>query len=374
MAVPSTNPMQTPNEDANKFGYLRRSTLSLDERLERCLSVGEECIHIDELRALLASKDHPVCYDGFEPSGRMHIAQGIMKAAYVNKLTSCGCLFLFWVADWFALMNNKLSANLERIRVTGEYYIEIWKALGMDMTNVRFLWASDEIEKNPNEYWAYVMAIARTNTLARLKRCSTIMGRAETADNHPMANVLYPCMQCADVFFLKADICQLGIDQRKVNMLAREYCDEIGRKPKPVILSHIMLPGLKEDQMKMSKSDPDSAVFMEDTEEEIRKKIQKAFCPPKIVDENPCIIYVEKLVFEVFNNMEIERAAENGGPIRFATAAELKSCYVKGGLHPADLKEALIKYLNKMIAPVRQHFAEDVRAQQVLAAMQNHIP
>jgi tyrosyl-tRNA synthetase len=36
----------------------------------------------------------------------------------------------------------------------------------------------------------------------------------------------------------QADICQLGMDQRKVNMLAREYCDDIKRKLKPVILSH----------------------------------------------------------------------------------------------------------------------------------------
>jgi len=45
-------------------------------------------------------------------------------------------------------------------------------------------------------------------------------------------------MQCTDIFFLEADICQLGLDQRKVNMLAREYCDKIARKEKPVILSH----------------------------------------------------------------------------------------------------------------------------------------
>lgn len=72
--------------------------------------------------------------------------------------------------------------------------------------------------------------------------------------------------QCADIFFLQADICQLGMDQRKVNMLAREYCDEIKRKHKPVILSHHMLPGLLEGQEKMSKTNPDSAIFMEDSE------------------------------------------------------------------------------------------------------------
>ena len=43
------------------------------------------------------------CYDGFEPSGRMHIAQGIFKAINVNKCTRSGCTFTFWVADWFAL-------------------------------------------------------------------------------------------------------------------------------------------------------------------------------------------------------------------------------------------------------------------------------
>ena len=49
---------------------------------------------------------------------------------------------------------------------------------------------------------------------------------------------------------LQADICQLGMDQRKVNMLAREYCDMTSPKikHKPVILSHHMLMGLKEGQ------------------------------------------------------------------------------------------------------------------------------
>jgi hypothetical protein len=36
------------------------------------------------------------------------------------------------------------------------------------------------------------------------------------------------------------------MDQRKVNMLAREYCDDIKRKLKPIILSHRMMPGLLE--------------------------------------------------------------------------------------------------------------------------------
>merc|ERR1719487_1963827 len=52
-----------------------------------------------------------------------------------------------------------------------------------------------------------------------------------------------------------------------------------GIKHKPVILSHHMLYGLKAGQAKMSKSDPDSAIFMEDTAEDVRRKITNAYCP-----------------------------------------------------------------------------------------------
>jgi tyrosyl-tRNA synthetase len=199
---------------------LYKSPLSLEERVQVALSVGEETLTHDELRALFAARDHPIVYDGFEPSGRMHIAQGVLRAINVNKLTSAGCLFKFWVADWFAQLNNKMDGDLNKIRTVGMYMIEIWKAIGMNMQNVRFLWASDEINAHADEYWTLVMDIARLNTLNRIQRCCTIMGRKEE-DEMSAAQIFYPCMQCADVFFLKADICQLGMDQRKVNMLAR---------------------------------------------------------------------------------------------------------------------------------------------------------
>ena len=64
-------------------------------------------------------------------------------------------------------------------------------------------------------------------------------------------------------------------------MLAREYCDSIHKKDKPIILSHHMLLGLKEGQQKMSKTDAESAIFMDDSAADVKRKImKKAFCPP----------------------------------------------------------------------------------------------
>merc|ERR1719277_1274738 len=287
-------------------------------RFDLVRSVGEECQTEKELWGVLRRtrkflKTEFQCYDGFEPSGRMHIAQGVFKAVNVNKCTQAGGIFTFWVADWFALMNDKMGGDLEKIKTVGQYFIEVWKATGMDMSKVRFRWSSDDINANAREYWGQALDIARKSTLSRVKKCCQIMGRKESSLT--AAQIMYPIMQSTDIFFLKADVCQLGVDQRKVNMLARDYCDSPGRKTKPVILSHHMLYGLAKGQAKMSKSNKDSAIFMEDTPEDVERKIRKAYCPVKpeaeavaaAADEemqlekddlmNPCLDYVRYILF-----------------------------------------------------------------------------
>lgn len=331
-----------------------------------------------ELRNLLEKKPLPVCYDGFEPSGRMHIAQGVMKALNVNKLTRSGCVFKFWVADWFALLNNKMGGDLKKIRKVGEYMIEVWKAIGMDMDKVEFHWTSDEINDRAGEYWPLVMDIARVNTLKRIIRCSQIMGRAESDEtgmpnlNLTAAQIFYPCMQCADIFFLKADICQLGMDQRKVNMLAREYCDMKKKKLKPIILSHHMLSGLLQGQEKMSKSDPSSAIFMEDSESEVKTKIKKAYCPPQVSEGNPCLEYIKYVILPWFGYFEVSRSEENGGNVKYESYESLEKEYLSGALHPGDLKPALAKAINTILQPVRDHFKNNAQAKALLKQIRSY--
>lgn len=43
----------------------------------------------------------------------------------VNRMTKAGCNFIFWVADWFALLNNKMGGDLKKIRTVGAYMIEV---------------------------------------------------------------------------------------------------------------------------------------------------------------------------------------------------------------------------------------------------------
>ncbi|KAK2198306.1 bifunctional Rossmann-like alpha-beta-alpha sandwich fold/Aminoacyl-tRNA synthetase [Babesia duncani] len=340
-----------------KFARMPNSQIitDLDERLNKCLEMSVECIKPEELKALLARDDYvPFAYDGFEPSGRMHIAQGFGRVHKVNQMAKIGVKTVFWIADWFAMLNDKMGGDLNSIRAVGQYFIHVWKAAGMDMNSVQFLWASEEIGKNPQLYWQTVMDISRSFNITRVKRCIQALGRIE-GDDKPAATLLYPAMQCADVFYIGADICQLGLDQRKINMLAREYCEIKRLEVSPVILSNKMLPGLLQGQEKMSKSNPQGAIFMEDTEEQVASKIKKAYCPPNQVEGNPCVAYFTDIVLPHVQQVTIARSEENGGPITFTNANDLCNAYTKGQVHPGDLKPALAKYINLMLDPVRKY-------------------
>lgn len=384
----------------------REWTSDLQADLERILTVGEECISASELKALLLAKgrgsDHPTginLYDGFEPSGRMHIAQGVFKAMNVNKCTLEGtnATFIFWVADWFALMNDKMGGDLDKIKTVGNYLIEVWKAAGMDLSNVVFKWASEEITNLADKYWPTMLDVARRFNITRIKKCCQIMGRLE--GNLTAAQILYPLMQCTDVFFLQADICQLGVDQRKVNMLAREYCESAKIKNKPIILSHHMLYGLKAGQEKMSKSDPDSAVFMEDSADDVERKIMNAYCPTKseenfekqgedvarepkdvtpgdagkesmhlVVDEikNPCLDYIKNIIFSP------PGATFTAAGNTYTDFATVRTKFLDGEISEEALKRGLIEALNVLLEPVRQHFQTDENAKNLLSLVQQY--
>lgn len=323
----------------------------LNERIELLCSIGEEIIDKEHLIELLKNKKEIIAYDGFEPSGRMHIAQGLLRAHNINKFTKAGIKFKIWVADWFALMNLKMGGDLNKIQQAGRDMIKIWKACGMDMDNVEIIWSSEEINKRSNEYWNLVLDISTKFTVNRITNCTQIMGR-EDVSNLQSSQIFYPIMQCADIFFLKCDICSLGMDQRKVNMLALEYCDKI-KKPKPIIISHHMIMGL--DGTKMSKSNPDNAIFMDDKPSEIKRKINLAFCEPKNIEKNPLLDWTKHLIFPLIGHFIIpENKKWNEPSSQYDNYELLEKDFSEGKIYPNNLKQAMIIHLTNLLIPIQE--------------------
>jgi len=352
--------------------------MDVASKIKLVKEVGEEIITEEELKKLFEVKHNPIAYDGFEPSGKMHIAQGILRSINVNKMTKAGIKFKMLVADWHAWANNKMGGDLDKIKITGEYFIEIWKSTGMDLKNVEFVWASDLISSK--EYWKTVIQISRLNTVKRIVRTSQIMGRSES-DVLQASQIIYPCMQAADIFHLKADIVQLGMDQRKVNVLAREIGPKLGFW-KPIIVSHHMLMGLHEPlkegtreeklaALKMSKSRPQTSIFMTDSTAEVDKKIKSAFCPEKQLDGNPIIEYCKYMLFEKFDSLKVSRPEKFGGDLDIGSFSELTKIYSEGKLHPADLKHSVATHLNILLEPVRSHFKKNSRARKLLEQVES---
>lgn len=354
--------------------------MKTQDRLDLINQVGEEIISQEELKRLLESGEELIAYDGFEPSGQIHIAQGLLRAINVNKMIRAGVKFRMWVADWHALTNNKMGGDLEKLKITGKYFIEVWRASGMDLDHVEFLWASDMVKDS--DYWQLVIRVGMTNKLARFIRTAEFMGRTDSVEQLTAAQIMYPCMQIADIFRLGAKITQLGMDQRKVNMLAREVGPLLGYW-KPVVVSHHMLMGLGKPpsasadtatrtvENKMSKSNPDNAIFMTDTTEDIKRKINKAYCLEGDTKENPVLEYCKYIIFQSFNRLNIhefiiERPAKFGGTVSFKTFTDLERKFANKEIHPQDLKLAVVKYLDQLLQPVRKHFEENAEANKLL--------
>jgi len=343
--------------------------MTIEERFNLIKEVGEEILTENELLNLLSHKKSITAYDGFEPSGLAPIHFGLLRAINVKKLLEAGVHFKLWLADYFAYINNKMGGDMDKIRRVGDYFVEVWKASGIDTSKIEIVWASEKMNKL--EYWDRVLTIARHLTLNRSFKSLTIAGRS-AKEKLSTAQLFYTPMQVADIFELNVDICQLGMDQRRANVIAREISQKLGWK-KPVAVHHHMLMGLKgikkgdsvEDTMiksKMSKSDPSGAIYVHDTKEEIEKKIKSAYCPPKEIQGNPMIEFAKYLIFPSFNIFKIYRSKKHGGYIEFNSIESLNKEYMAGTLHPNDLKIGVAAALEILIKPIREYFEKNKKA------------
>jgi len=331
----------------------------------------EEVVTVEDLRKLLETKTKITAYDGFETSGLMHIGSGILREIKINDLLEANVNFIILLADWYAWINNKMGGNLDLIRKTGEYFIEGYKACGVDTKKVKVLWASDLAKDS--EYWKNVINISKLTTIQRAIRAGTIMGREE-GEMQYVAQVLYPMMQAYDPFYIEADILQLGMDQRKAMILTREVAPKIDNSIRVAAMHHLLI-GLQGGQRmgpaeaKMSKSIAGSAVFIHDNKEQIGSKINGAFCQPKEAEGNPILEIWKYIILRKFKSRVIKRKDKTD--LEVQNYEELEKTYREGELHPADLKKETIEALDELLEPIREYFEKNKKAKELYETVKN---
>jgi len=352
--------------------------LDIETKIELiCKPPTEEVITPEDLRQLLETEEHPVAYNGWEPSGLVHLGTGVICAYKIKDFVDAGIRYKAYLSTWHAWLNNKFGGDLDLIKKAAHLFRHSWIALGVPADKVEFIY-SDELYDDI-DYWATVVRVAKNISIARGRRTLEIAGRKET-EARMVSDFLYTPMQVADIFHMQVKICQLGMDQRKANVVARELGERLGFW-KPVCVHHHLLQGLDKPKVwpipegqekealssaKMSKSKPETCIFLYDTPEEIRQKMNRAFCPKRIVKFNPVLDITKHIVFRETETFTIERPAKFGGTVSYNCYGELEKAYEKDGLHPQDLKNAVAEELVKILEPVRRYFESNREAREML--------
>jgi len=95
------------------------------------------------------------------------------------------------------------------------------------------------------------------------------------------------------------------------------------------------------------------------------------------VKENPVLEYCKYIIFESFerlgiDNFSVERPEKFGGTVILKTYADLEKVFANKQVHPMDLKQTVVKYLDQLLQPVRKHFEENPEAKALLEKVRSY--
>ena len=343
------------------------------ERLNLMIGSVDESVGIDHLVNCLADNTSAGgdgiirCYVGFEPSGKAHIGWKVLSLQ-LKRMIEAKANVLIFLADWHAWVNDKFNGKMEDIQLTARYMEETFRALlnyppeGEGPGELRFVWASSIMESG--DYWARVLRCSKNMSLARVRRTFSIMGRSEDSSDGDLSRFFYPALQAADIFEMNIDVAIGGMDQRKAHMYMRDVADRWNWY-KATCLHTPIISGLKSTgarmesfDHKMSKSDPNGAILLHDTEKKLSKKMRKAYLDPENQD-SPVYELIQHIILPELGELVITPKPEYGEPSTWNDLDSIKQAIANGKIHPFDVKMAVANGLSRGLNAVTKHFEDN---------------
>ncbi len=293
----------------------------------------------------ILEKKKPIVYCGYEPSGEVHLGHLVT----INKLIDfqkAGFHVKVLLADWHAWLNRKGDWTF-----IGEQ-VKLWKKKfqAAGLTEAEFVVGSS-FQRTP-EFMDDVLELALKTTMNRALRSMVMVAR--DLENAHVSQVIYPLMQIADIKHLQVDCVTSGIEQRKIHMLGVELFESIQYET-PAFVHTPLISSLQGPGSKMSSSNPDSMISIADSDETIKQKFKKAYCPEGIKEDNPILSIVQLIIFPQIEVFEIKRPEKFGGNVSFLKYDELEKAFLEKNVHPLDLKNAACDYLIQIVSKIRSH-------------------
>lgn len=215
-----------------------------------------------------------IIVSGIQPSGRLTLGNylGVIKQwkeLQDNPEYECR----FFIADLHAMTTKSQNEINPDITDTHNYLLSNvgWK-------NISF--QSDYADKILALFWK----LACQTSIGQLTRMTQFKEKSDKGGEN-LGLFSYPVLMAADILALEADLVPVGEDQKQHLELARDLAKKLGLKvPEPLISKDYgRIMSLTNPLKKMSKSDPDQngCIYLDDSADDIRRKIKKAATTPK---------------------------------------------------------------------------------------------
>jgi tryptophanyl-tRNA synthetase len=204
---------------------------------------------------------------GFNASGRMHIGHTIVFETVREIQKKLDCNVLIPISDDESYLSGKVETQQEALNNS----IKIAKQLigfGFDPNKTKIL-----IDQLYPEIYNYAIKYARHSTLSTVK---AVYGYKNEANP---GMFFYPFVQTAHILYpyekMRADnvLVPIGIDEDNHIRVSRDIAPKFGFE-KPAVIHSKFIPAL--DGGKMSKSKPQTAIFLDDEDDTIIKKVNQA--------------------------------------------------------------------------------------------------
>lgn len=219
----------------------------------------------------------PNLLSGIKPEGHQQLGNYLGVTKNLTKLQNSGkynCYF--FIADLHSLTEDFDSQKKSRqiIDLVAEYL-----ALGIDPKK-SIIFLQSAIPAHTELLWLLTV-ITPEGELRRMTQYKdkVVIKKQETN----MGLLMYPVLMAADILLYDSKFVSVGEDQLQhlelTRTLARKFNNRFGKifvEPQPILTSTPRIMSLVEPTKKMSKSQPEGCLFLDDSPDEIKRKITKA--------------------------------------------------------------------------------------------------
>ena len=288
---------------------------------------------------------------GIASSGPPHLGHKVDIDVYL-MFRKLGAKSFFVVSDIDAYVSRPDSKvpSLQKAKESASDIIAHLLALGIPKEEIYV-----QSRKEPR-YYEFAFELSKKITENEFKAIYGHLNLGKISANLlQYADILH--LQLKEYFGPTPTITAIGIEQDPHARACRDLARKLPYKWKlPSFVYFLHQSGLQEGR-KMSASLPDTTIFLDDSPEEIKRKISNAFCPEGEANFNPVLDWVKHIIFRNEKSvLYIEREKKFGGDIDYASYQDAEMDFLTKKLHPMDLKNAVAENLIRFLEPARKYF------------------